>query len=128
MSLCFQEKGPKLKYLWQYYVALKNVRIWIHETSLLENFLYLLNIFWSFISFWSFVSFWSFELYCSESYLPIYIMPIQTRISTMEVKHIIADMIKEVKNVSVTSLDISIKLIETRGEFYTTLASLEQIT
>lgn len=55
-------------------------------------------------------------------------MPIQTRISTMEVKHIIADMIKEVKNVSVTSLDISIKLIETRGEFYTTLASLEQIT
>ena len=50
-------------------------------------------------------------------------MPIQTRISTMEVKHIIADMIKEVKNVSVASLDISIKLLETREEFYTNIIS-----
>ena len=50
-------------------------------------------------------------------------MPIQTRISTMEVKHIIADMMKEAKNVSVRSLYISIKLIETRGEFYTNIIS-----
>ena len=41
----------------------------------------------------------------------------------MEVKHIIADMIKEVKNVSVASLDISIKLLETREEFYTNIIS-----
>ena len=44
-------------------------------------------------------------------------MSIQTRISLMEVKQIIIDMMKEDTNINVVSADVLIKLLETREEF-----------
>lgn len=44
-------------------------------------------------------------------------MLIRTRALSMEVKPVIADMMKEHTNINVPSSDVLIKLLETRGEF-----------
>ena len=59
---------------------------------------------------------WIHEISLLEIFLVYYTL-IRTRALSIEVKPVIADLMKEHTNINVTSSDILIKLLETREEF-----------